>query len=62
VNCLNNYDFRFKKLRSCKSEYELNNVKKRLPPIIANGSYKEFVEKLDINWDIVQRWNWPDRN
>lgn len=62
INCLNLYDNNFKTLRNCKTEYELNNVKKRLNPVVATGNFKEFVEDLDINWDLIQRWNWPGRN
>lgn len=61
IRCLNAYDVRFQKLSECRSEYDLRRVKARLPKVAASGSFEGFVRNLDMNWDIVRRWNWPGR-
>ena len=61
LRCLDEYDERFEKLRSCKSEYELRRMKKLLSTITTKGAFESFVQKLEFNWGVVGRWQWPGR-
>lgn len=61
IRSLNAYDIRFNRLLSCRNEYELKRLKENLPTVQAKGTFEEFVSKLDMNWGVVGRWNWPDR-
>lgn len=61
VESLNAFAHRFETLRECESEYELNRMKRQLPPVEAGGRFKEFVGKLGFNWDIVRDWQWPGK-
>lgn len=61
VKCLNAYDTRFKKLISCQNEYDLKKMREALPEIRAKGTFEDFVSRLEFNWGVVRRWNWPGR-
>lgn len=61
LRCLNAYDMKFNKLSSCRSEYQLKKMKEQLPAVQAKGSFEEFVSKMDFNWGVIRRWNWPGR-
>ncbi|GMG55927.1 unnamed protein product [Ambrosiozyma monospora] len=62
INCLNEYHQRFEKLRQCKSEFELTSVKRAMQSVYATGEFNEFVENLEVNWDVVRTWNWPGKS
>lgn len=62
IRCLNLYDERFERLRQCNTEYELKRVKSQMTVIKAKGSFEDFVNKLEFNWEVVRRWRWPGRD
>lgn len=62
LRCLNAYDMKFNKLISCQSEYQLKQLKGQLPAVQAKGSFEEFVSRLEFNWGIIRRWDWPGRH
>lgn len=62
IRCLNAYDSQFSRLLECKNEFELKRLKARLPSIQGKGKFEEFINKMQFNWDVVRRWNWPGKN
>lgn len=62
LRCLNAYDMKFNKLISSQSEYQLKQLKGQLPAVQAKGSLEEFVSRLEFNWGIIRRWDWPGRH
>lgn len=62
LRCLNAYDMKFNKLISSQSEYQLKQLKGQLPAVQAKGSFEEFVSRLEFNWGIIRRWDWPGRH
>lgn len=62
LRCLNAYDMKFNKLISSQSEYQLKQLKGQLPAVQTKGSFEEFVSRLEFNWGIIRRWDWPGRH
>lgn len=62
MRCLNTYDSKFNRLLECKNEFELKRLKARLPDVQGKGRFEEFIKKLEFNWAVISRWNWPGRH
>lgn len=59
IDCLNLYQKNFEILRACGTEWKLKETKKRLPVVKAKGKFESFVKDLEMNWEIIGRWDWP---
>ncbi|KAG7832190.1 hypothetical protein KL920_000525 [Ogataea angusta] len=62
INGLNQYAEYRASLAQVRTEGELARLKQGRRLKFRDGSFSKFLNALDINWDIIKSWDWPEKS
>ncbi|KAG7701481.1 hypothetical protein KL915_000512 [Ogataea haglerorum] len=62
VHGLNQYAEYRASLADVRTEGELARLNQSRPVEFSDGSFSKFLDALDINWDIIKWWEWPEKS